>query len=40
MTRRSAKPLKGKWRIVKTAVWDKDVLDMLEPAYILFNDKR
>jgi hypothetical protein len=25
--------LKGKWRIVETKLWDKDFLDMMEPAY-------
>jgi hypothetical protein len=37
MTR--AAPIKGKWRIVKMALWDKDFLDMIEPAYIAFDDK-
>ena len=31
--------LKGKWRIVEMALWDLDFLDMMEPAYILFDDK-
>ena len=31
--------LKGKWRIVETAEWDTDFLDMMEPAYILFDGK-
>jgi hypothetical protein len=26
--------LSGKWQIVEMEVWDKKVLDMLEPAYI------
>lgn len=32
-------PLSGKWRIVAMALWDKDFLDMMEPAYIAFDDK-
>jgi hypothetical protein len=31
--------LKGKWRIVEMAMWDTDFLDMMEPAYILFEGK-
>jgi hypothetical protein len=34
-----AAPIKGKWRIVKMALWDKDFLDMMEPAYIAFDGK-
>jgi hypothetical protein len=34
-----AAPLKGKGRIVKMALWDKDFLDMMEPAYIAFDGK-
>ena len=30
--------LKGRWRIVEMDLWDKDFLDLVEPAYILFND--
>ncbi len=30
--------LKGKWRIVQMDAWDKDFLDLLEPAYILFEE--
>jgi hypothetical protein len=30
--------LKGKWRIVEMEAWDKDFLDLVEPAYILFGD--
>jgi hypothetical protein len=26
----------GKWRIVEMELWDKDFLDLVEPAYILF----
>jgi hypothetical protein len=29
--------LKGKWRITKTELWDRDFLDMMEPAYILLD---
>jgi hypothetical protein len=34
-----ATPLKGRWRIVETKLWDKDFLDMMEPAYIAFDGK-
>jgi hypothetical protein len=34
-----AAPIKGKWRIVKMALWDKDFLDMMGPAYIAFDGK-
>jgi hypothetical protein len=27
----------GKWRIVKADLWDRDYLDMVEPAHITFN---
>lgn len=30
--------LKGKWRIVEMEAWDKDSLDLVEPAYILFGE--
>jgi hypothetical protein len=30
--------LKGKWRIVEMEAWDKDFLDLVEPAYILFGE--
>jgi len=39
VTRPSPQRLKGKWRIVETELWDKEFLDMLEPAYILFDGK-
>jgi hypothetical protein len=29
--------LKGKWRITSMAPWERSFLDMLEPAYILFD---
>jgi hypothetical protein len=29
--------MKGKWRIVEMPDFDKDYLDMMEPAYILFD---
>jgi PHD/YefM family antitoxin component YafN of YafNO toxin-antitoxin module len=32
-------PLLGKWRIVEMALWDRDYLDMEEPAYIAFNER-
>ncbi len=31
--------MKGKWRIVSMAMWDKNFLDMIEPAHISFNDQ-
>lgn len=31
--------MKGKWRIISMAMWNKDFLDMIEPAYISFNDQ-
>jgi hypothetical protein len=34
-----AATLKGKWRIVEMEMWDKDFLDMMEPAYIAFDGK-
>jgi len=32
-------PLLGKWRIVEMELWDADFLDLVEPAYILFDDQ-
>jgi hypothetical protein len=32
-------PLIGKWRIVEMELWDRDYLDMQEPAYIAFNTR-
>ena len=29
----------GKWRIVEADIWDKDFLDLVEPAYIRFDDE-
>jgi hypothetical protein len=31
--------LKGKWRIVEMELWDKDFLDMMDPACIAFDGK-
>ena len=31
--------LTGRWRITMMALWDKDFLDMMEPAYIAFDGK-
>lgn len=28
----------GKWRIVEADLWDKDFLDLIEPATIVFGD--
>jgi hypothetical protein len=39
MKRPSKRTLTGKWRITKMALWDKDFLDMMEPAYIAFDGK-
>jgi len=36
MSRRAASPLIGKWRITEMGLWDKEYLDMVEPAYIEF----
>ena len=30
-------PLLGKWRIVEMELWDRDFLDLVEPAYIRFD---
>ncbi len=30
--------LKGKWRIVEMELWDRDFLDLVEPAYIRFDE--
>lgn len=27
----------GRWRIVEADLWDRDYLDLVEPAYIIFN---
>lgn len=29
----------GRWRITEMALWDKDFIDMIEPAYIAFDGK-
>jgi hypothetical protein len=34
----SAKRFKGYWRITETDLWDKDALDMIEPAHISFGE--
>jgi hypothetical protein len=28
----------GRWRIVEADLWDRDYLDLVEPAYATFND--
>ena len=28
----------GKWRIVEASLWDRDYLDLVEPAFIRFDD--
>lgn len=30
--------LSGRWRITSMALWERSFLDMLEPAYILFDE--
>ena len=30
--------LLGKWRITQSDIWDKDYLDLVEPAYILLEE--
>ena len=32
-------PLLGKWRIVEMELWDSDFLDLVEPAYITFDQQ-
>lgn len=39
MTGAAADPLTGKWRIVEMALWDNDFVDMIEPAFLTFDDK-
>lgn len=34
----AANPLIGRWRIVEADLWDRDHLDLVEPAYICFRD--
>jgi hypothetical protein len=36
MTGRATSPIIGKWRIVSSDMWDRDFLDLVEPACILF----
>jgi hypothetical protein len=31
--------LKGKWRIVEAELWDRDYLDLVEPASITIDDR-
>jgi hypothetical protein len=38
MTRIADNPLIGKWRIFEADLWDRDYLDLVEPAYISFAD--
>jgi hypothetical protein len=28
----------GRWRIVEADLWDRDYLDLVEPAYVTFNE--
>ncbi len=32
-------PLAGKWRIIGSDLWDEDFLDLVEKAYIRFNNQ-
>lgn len=34
----SADQFKGKWEIIKTSMWEKDDLDLVQTAYISFDD--
>jgi hypothetical protein len=38
MTREIAYAPLGKWRIVEADLWDRDYLDLVEPAHITFED--
>ncbi len=38
MTRQSDSALIGKWRIIEADLWDRDYLDLVEPAHITFED--
>ena len=38
MSRTVAHPLLGKWRIVAADLWDRDYLDLVEPACITFGE--
>ena len=39
MTPKPSRRLKGKWRIVETELWGADHLDLVAPAYIVFDGK-
>lgn len=39
MTPAPSAPFRGKWRIFQTDLWDKEYLDMLGPAHIIFRAK-
>ena len=38
MTRNVECSLIGKWRINEADLWDRDYLDLVEPAHITFHD--
>ena len=38
MTAASSCQLIGRWRIVEADIWDRDYLDLVEPAYIVFGE--
>ena len=37
MIARATSPIIGKWRIISSDMWDRDFLDLVEPAYIVFS---
>ena len=38
MSRAAFHPLIGKWRIIEADLWDRDYLDLVEPASISFGE--
>ncbi|MBX3159202.1 MAG: hypothetical protein KF773_24755 [Deltaproteobacteria bacterium] len=38
-TRTTAAAFSGTWRITETELWDTDALDMMQPAFIRFDDE-
>lgn len=39
MTAPAGSQLVGRWRIVEADLWDNDYLDLVEPAYVAFDEK-
>jgi hypothetical protein len=35
----SKHPIIGRWRIIESDMWDKDYLDLVEPAKAIFDDQ-